>query len=98
MHFIVKVFPEIIIKSAPVRKRFIRQLRDNLRHLLNPIDRAIKVQSDWEKIEIVAEGASKSVIAQTAKVLAHTPGIANFALIQAYPIGDLEDIFQKYFK
>lgn len=95
MHFIVKVFPEIIIKSAPVRKRFIRQLRDNLRNLLNPIDRAIKVQSDWEKIEIVAEGANESVTAQTAEVLAHTPGIANFALIQAYPVGDLEDIFQK---
>ena len=34
MHVVVKVFSEIIIKSTPVRKRFIKQLRDNLRLLL----------------------------------------------------------------
>lgn len=38
MKFIVKLFPEIIIKSKPVRKKFIKQLRDNLRKLLIPID------------------------------------------------------------
>ncbi len=95
MHFIVKVFPEIIIKSVPVRKRFIYQLRDNLRNLLRPVDRAVKVQSDWEKIEVVAPDADESVVAQTAEVLAHTPGIANFALIAEYPMGDLDYIFQK---
>ena len=95
MHFIVKVFPEIIIKSAPVRKRFMRQLRENLRVLLKPIDNRIKVQSDWEKLEIVAPDVDESIIAQASEVLAHTPGIANFYLIKAYPVGDLDDIFQK---
>ena len=95
MHFIVKVFPEIIIKSPPVRKRFIKQLRDNLRRLLADLGVDIDVQRDWEKIEVVAPGADASVTAQVAEVLAHTPGIANFSLIQAYPLGDLEDIFQK---
>ena len=95
MHFIVKVFPEIIIKSPPVRKRFIKQLRDNLRRLLADLGVDIDVQRDWEKIEVVAPGADARVTAQVAEVLAHTPGIANFSLIQAYPLGDLEDIFQK---
>ena len=95
MHFIVKVFPEIIIKSPPVRKRFIKQLRDNLRRLLADLGVDIDVQRDWEKIEVVAPGADALVTAQVAEVLAHTPGIANFSLIQAYPLGDLEDIFQK---
>lgn len=94
MHFIVKVFSEIIIKSPPVRKRFIKQLRDNLRKLLTDIGVEVDVQRDWEKIEIVAPNASESVIAQVSEVLAHTPGIANFSLIQAYPVGDLESIFQ----
>lgn len=95
MHFIVKVFPEIIIKSPPVRKRFIKQLRDNLRKLLGDMGVAIDVQRDWEKIEIQAPGADQTTIAQVSTVLAHTPGIANFSLINAYPLGDLEDIFQK---
>ena len=78
MHFIVKVFSEIIIKSPPVRKRFIKQLRDNLRKLLADKGVKVDVQRDWEKIEIVAPDADPSVIAQVSEVLAHTPGIANF--------------------
>src|SRR5690606_8028886 len=84
MHFVVKVFSEIIIKSTPVRKRFIKQLRDNLRLLLGNIGVDIDVQRDWEKIEIRCADASPEVTAKVAEVLAHTPGIANFALIHDY--------------
>lgn len=94
MHFIVKVFPEIIIKSPPVRKRFIKQLRDNLRKLLENLGVAIDVQRDWEKIEIRCPGADEEITSQVAEVLAHTPGIANFALIHDYVVDDLESIYQ----
>lgn len=94
MHFIVKVFPEIIIKSPPVRKKFIKQLRDNLRVLLANLGVAIDVQRDWEKIEIRCPEADTQITAQVADVLARTPGIANFALIHDYPLGDLDSIFQ----
>lgn len=94
MHFIVKVFPEIIIKSPPVRKRFIKQLRDNLRVLLANLGVDIDVQRDWEKIEIRCPEADTQVTAQVSDVLARTPGIANFALIHDYPLGDLDSIFQ----
>ncbi len=86
MHFVVKVFSEIIIKSTPVRKRFIKQLRDNLRLLLSNVGVDIDVQR--------CPDASPEVTAKVAEVLAHTPGIANFALIHDYPLGDLESIFQ----
>lgn len=95
MHFIVKVFPEIFIKSMPVRKRMIRQLRDNLRKLLDRLEVAIDVQRDWEKIEIVSPNADAKTTARVAEMLAHTPGIGNFSLVHAYPLGDLEDIFQR---
>jgi thiamine biosynthesis protein ThiI len=95
MHFIVKVFPEVFIKSLPVRKRMIRQLRDNLRKLLSHQGIAIDVQRDWEKIEIVAPAADDAMTARVAEILARTPGIGNFSLIQAYPLGDMDDIFQR---
>lgn len=95
MHFVIKVFPEIFIKSMPVRKRMIRQLRDNLRTLLVRLSVGIDVQRDWEKLEITAPDASESTVRQVAEVLANTPGIGNFSLVHAYPLGDLEDIFQK---
>lgn len=94
MHFIVKLFPEIIIKSPPVRKRFIKQLRDNLRVLLANLGVAIDIQRDFEKIEIRCPDADERITAQVSDVLARTPGIANFALIHDYPVEDLESIFQ----
>ena len=99
MHFIVKLFPEITIKSAPVRKRFIKHLRDNLRTLLKGIaadeGEKVVVQRDWDKLEVTAASDSESFIARVAEVLAHTPGIAHFSQVKAHPLGDLDDIFQR---
>lgn len=95
MHFIVKVFPEIIIKSNPVRKRFIKQLRDNLRRLLQPLNPDLKIKRDWEKLEILAPDTEAGLADRVAEVLARTPGIASFSLVQSYPLGDLDDVLAK---
>ena len=95
MHFIVKVFPEIIIKSQPVRQRFIKQLRDNLRKMLSDLGVRVQVQRDWEKIEITSAKDDPESTAQVKDLLARTPGIANFYLVQAYPMGDLHYIYEK---
>lgn len=98
MYFIIKLFPEITIKSAPVRKRFIKQLRENLRGLIKPIDERIVVTREWDKIEVRAEISTEEaapLIPQVSVVLANTPGIANFALVRPFPLGDLDDIHQK---
>lgn len=94
MHFIVKVFPEIIIKSPPVRKRLIKRLRDNLRQLLAPLSEQIQVKRDWEKVEILAPDADDALTEQVANVLAHTPGVDSYALVEAYPVGDLDEILE----
>ncbi|MCV6614376.1 MAG: tRNA 4-thiouridine(8) synthase ThiI [Cellvibrionaceae bacterium] len=95
MHFIVRLFPEITIKSAPVRKRFARQLKNNLRLLLRRIDDNIRIGQDWEKIDIKLAAASAEQQNQVALVLARTPGIAHFSLVHKYPLGDQHDIYEK---
>ena len=99
MHFIVKLFPEITIKSAPVRKRFIKQLRDNLRHLVKPIgegpEERVKVDREWDRIELSAPSDDPVLTAQVVEILSNTPGIAYFSQVRSYPLGDFEDIFQK---
>lgn len=95
MHFVIKLFPEITIKSTPVRKRFIKQLRDNLRELLKKLDDRIDVQRDWEKIEVTAPIENEALTNQVATVLGNTPGIANFALVRCFPLETMDDIFQK---
>lgn len=95
MHFIVKLFPEITIKSPPVRKRFIKHLRDNLKELFRELDFSVQVVRDWDKLDVFAEETAPTAVAQVAEILAHTPGIAYFSKVQTFPLGDLEDIFQK---
>lgn len=91
MHFVIKLFPEITIKSAPVRKRLTKQLRDNLRRLLKPLDRAIDVQRDWEKVEVVVPDAAGDLGQAVTEVLSSTPGVANFSRVECYPLGDMDD-------
>jgi len=95
MHFIVKVFPEIIIKSPPVRKRLIKRLRDNLRRLLKPLSGQVEVRRDWEKIEVLGPDTDPELVRQVADVLAHTPGVDAYAWVASYPLGDLDEILER---
>ncbi|HCO60556.1 MAG TPA: tRNA 4-thiouridine(8) synthase ThiI [Porticoccaceae bacterium] len=92
MHFVIKLFPEIIIKSAPVRKRFIKQLRENLRRLLQVHGCEAQVSSEWDKLEILAPNASQEDAAIIAELLGNTPGIANYSEVRQYPLGDFDQV------
>lgn len=95
MHFIVKLFPEITIKSPPVRKRFTRLLRQNLKKVMADVGAPVSVVSEWDKLYVVVKSEEALICERAARMLAQTPGIAYFAQIRTYPLGDLDDIFQK---
>lgn len=95
MKFIVKFFPEITIKSRPVRKQLVKQLRDNLRGLLKAIDPEIEIQRDWDKLVIVTALTSEQARREITEVLSRTPGIAYFLDVLEYPFVDLEDAWRK---
>lgn len=92
MHFIVKLFPEITVKSPPVRKQLTRQLRDNLRILTANLNMGIRVESDWDRLHLRCEnppaGAEKSI----TDILERTPGIANYAEVHTFALTSLEGI------
>ena len=95
MQFVVKLFPEITIKSPPVRKRFIRQLRDNLNTLCRRLHPDIQVKSDWEKLDIFAPGDAPQLEAQLIDLLQRTPGIANFSPVIEFPFVDFDDTLEQ---
>lgn len=59
MKFIVKVFPEIIMKSQSVRKRFMRILSGNIRRVLAAVDETVAVIEHWDYIEVRHKDTSK---------------------------------------
>ncbi len=62
MLFLVKVFPEIIIKSRPVRQRFVRTLRKNIRVTLQDLDSELRVVGEWDTIEVTTAITAEEVL------------------------------------
>lgn len=92
MHFIVKYFPEITIKSQPVRKRFVRQLVNNLTRQLNPLVEGLEVRQRWDRLEVLAPVSRDHLSGQVRDLLASTPGIAWFARGTMLAFDDLEEL------
>ncbi len=85
MRFIIKLFPEIMIKGAPVKKKMISQLNDNLRTLLHRIDDQIVVKRFWDKIEVQSDDSRNEAV---RRVLSKTPGIEQFLEVVQYETGE----------
>lgn len=88
MLFLVKLFPEITIKSRAVRKRFIRQLRKNLKSVLSPLADEVSVRGEWDSLEVeVDDSADKQAIVDR---LACTPGISLFLEVERFELPDMD--------
>jgi tRNA uracil 4-sulfurtransferase len=94
MLFLVKLFPEITIKTRPVRRRFIRQLRKNIRSVLFELDPAVTVVGEWDNLEIESSIDTPEVVAGISERLACTPGIAKILLVDKYPRTDLDAMLE----
>lgn len=89
MRFIVKLFPEIMIKGGPVKKRMINMLYENLRTLLFRIDDSIVVIRFWDKIEVQVDDVNIDAV---RKVLQQTPGIEQYLEVIQYDTGENLDL------
>ena len=96
MKFIVKLFPEITIKSKPVRKRLVQQLRQNIKIIGQRIDPGLDVKGQWDALQVnPSENLDRTIELQLIDALQSTPGIAHFLEVREYPLGDFDDILAK---
>ncbi|HYQ39776.1 MAG TPA: THUMP domain-containing protein, partial [Pseudomonas sp.] len=95
MKVIVKPFAEITIKSRPVRKQFVRQLAKNIRTVLRDLDPALRVEGEWDNVELETAQSEPKLLAEMLERLRCTPGIAHCLEVHEYPLGDFDDIVDK---
>ncbi len=95
MKFVVKYFSEIAIKSKPVRRRFIRQLADNLRALLRDIDPAVVVHKGWDKLQVQTSEQDETVLATMVEAMCNAPGITYVLEVSEHPLPVLDAIVEK---
>ncbi|QSE73246.1 tRNA 4-thiouridine(8) synthase ThiI, partial [Aeromonas media] len=92
MKFIIKLFPEITIKSKSVRQRFTKMLQGNIRNVLRRFDEDARVRMDWDKL--VVSSRNDQFHAQAIETLACIPGIQYFLEVKLSNFTDLHDIFE----
>ncbi|EZQ17884.1 tRNA s(4)U8 sulfurtransferase [Halopseudomonas bauzanensis] len=91
MKLIIKFFAEITIKSPQVRKRFVSQLRKNLKVLLKPIDPELRIAGNWDSLEIIT-GDDPALQAQVIERLQNTPGINHIHEVHEHELGSLDEL------
>ena len=77
-----------------MRRRFIRQLRKNLREILKELDEGISVTGEWDALEIETSNENPGMLATINDRIASTPGIAKILQVDRHPLPAIEEIFQ----
>lgn len=95
MKFIVKLYPEIMMKSKPVRMRFTKMLETNIRNVLKRIDEDVKVQRQWDRILVMIPSEKPAIGDDVAKALTCIPGIAHSLQVNEYTFETVDDIYQQ---
>ena len=93
MKFIIKLFPEITIKSKSVRQRFTKMLQGNIRNVLRRFDEDARVRMDWDKL--VVSSRNDQFHARYLETLSCIPGIQYFLEVKLSNFTDLHDIFEQ---
>ena len=93
MKFIIKLFPEIMIKSESVRKRFVKILTSNIRNVLTKYDDTVAVIKHWDYIEVRSKiDANLPILIEQ---LQRIPGIHHFLQVEEKPFENLHEIFEQ---
>lgn len=95
MKFSIRLFPEITIKSRPVRKRLIQRLQSNLQNMLLRIEPSIRVKGQWDNLRVESDKVNPEQVSAVVDIMMRTPGIHSFVEITEYPLGDFDFIYEK---
>lgn len=96
MKFIIKPFSEIIIKSKPVRKRYLNFLQTNCNLSFKQVDENIKARLHWDKWEVnVYTNLSDLQKQELITKLSRMPWIESFLEVIEFDLWDFDDIFEK---
>jgi thiamine biosynthesis protein ThiI len=93
MKYVIKVAPEITIKSKPVRKRTVRMLEKNIKIHLDDFDGFFSIRSFWDRIDIDFVDLP-GMDAQLVDILKNIPGIYSFTEVECFDLpSDEKEVF-----
>ncbi len=95
IEFIIKLHPEISIKSKSVRKRQTMLLEQNLKTILLQLHPEVVVRNLFDHLTVTLDLADEALATRMAEHLQCIPGIVQFARMQSAAFSSLHDIFEQ---
>jgi thiamine biosynthesis protein ThiI len=95
IEFIVKLHPEISIKSKSVRKRQTMLLEQNIKTILLRLDPKVEVHNLYDHLTVRLDKEDEALRQQMAEHLQCIPGIVQFAEMQSAGFDSLHHIFEQ---
>lgn len=93
MYYLLKLFPEITIKSRSVRRHMTRCLTANVRNTLRPLDERIRVQERWDSLQVASpDDLPDATRAELQQRLTRIPGIHEVQVVEEVGFHDLDEI------
>ena len=93
MKFIVRLFPEISIKSKPVRNRLIKLVKQNIVNVLKHHNLKASAQAQWDKVIVVFDSDPALSRERAITELSRIPGIHSFMEVNEYPFTTLDSLY-----
>lgn len=98
MKFIIKLFPEIIIKSKTVRQMMMKVLQRNIRNVLARQKISVRVMADWDKLIVNTnddENNPNLTSEEVVSFLVNIPGIQTILAVEELSYIDMHDIYEQ---
>lgn len=96
MYYLLKLFPEITIKSRSVRRQMTRCLVGNIRNVLRPLGDDIHVQGGWDALKVRApDSDSPERHRQLEELLCRIPGIHEVQCVEEVPFTSFADTTER---
>ncbi|MEN9463962.1 MAG: hypothetical protein RL217_143 [Pseudomonadota bacterium] len=94
MKFVIKLFPEITVKSDSVRKNMTKILGQNLRTIFRRHEISADVQNRWDNLVVIFNKSDEKTRLDAISILSHTPGIAYALEVAEFPFQTLDEAYQ----
>lgn len=91
LEYLIRYFPEITLKSRPVRKRMQRRLGRNLRRALPDDD--LRLERRWDSMSAhLPSGVDVERRREIESILSRTSGVGHFLEVETHPLPDLPTV------
>ena len=89
---VIKLFPEVLIKSRNLRRKLTKNLASNIRNMGRDMSAKVAVKECWDQLDVNITNESEADVNTLLQRLSHMPGIDKIECIERFPFESKEQL------